>query len=129
QAQFGQVRCLRKLGQLDDAIGVCHDILESGHGDRGAVAYLRATAQLLLVELLNEKAQQDPEYTKAFYAELLNLFGTLTHYNTGGSVLLDIASDQRVFLAERAFGILDRCGRLVLDERFAAITEGVKHNS
>lgn len=129
QAMFGQIRCLRKLGRIDEAIHLCAKIKETGHGDEGAKAYLRANAQLLITELYKETLTEKTDEVWKYYAQLRNLFSTVANYNSGSGLLLDIPSDQRVFLAERAFELLDESDVQILDESYGQILEGIRHNA
>ncbi|MHC4641720.1 MAG: sensor histidine kinase [Planctomycetota bacterium] len=128
-----QVRCLRKLGQLDKAKALCIDARETGHGDKGEKAYLRATAELILTELRKETDLKNKDKRWRYYDDLRNLLGTVSNYNTGSGTMLDIPSDQRVLLAKRALELVRNSDEYMHDEshknniesirRIAAITK------
>jgi len=124
-----QVRCLRKLGQLDKAKALCIDARETGHGDKGEKAYLRATAELLLTELRKETDLKNKDMRWRFYDDLRNLLSTVSNYNTGSGTMLDIPSDQRVLLAKRALELLRNSDKYMHDESFKNRTEGIRLNA
>lgn len=132
KAELGQVRCMRKLGQLDKAMNLCSDIKDTGHGDKGEKAYLRATAQLLLTELRKEKYLENRDNqlsysTKLRYdSALRNLLSTAVNYNPGSGVMLDIPSDQRVFIAKRALELLRDSGEYNPDEPHINIPSNIR---
>ncbi len=119
-----RARCLSKLGQLDKAIALCIDARGNGHGDIGEKAYIRATAQLLLTELLREKDLTNKYNRWRYYVALRNLLSNASNYNTHG-VLLDIPSDQRVFLAKRALELLRDSGEYKPDDPNKDISGGI----
>jgi len=129
KAELRQVRCMRKLGQLDKAINLCVDVRETGHGDKGEKAYLRATAQLLLTELRKETDLKNKDNRWRYYASLRNLLSTVANYNTYSGVMLDIPSDQRVFLAKKALELLRNSGEFKPEEPYKDIPEDIRLNA
>ena len=101
--QLAQVRVYRKKSYFDEAIALCGKAKETGHGDKGGKAYLRANAQLVLTELYKENGQTGKHLTS-----LRNLLSMIGNYNTGSGFLLDITSDQRIFLADKALAMYDK---------------------
>jgi signal transduction histidine kinase/tetratricopeptide (TPR) repeat protein len=108
RAQLAQVRVHKKKDDIDEAIAICVKARETGHGDKGEVAYLRANAQLMLVELRREKPLSDRENVIRYSLELMNLFSTIENYNTFSGVMLDIPSGQRIFLTKRAVKLYEQ---------------------
>jgi signal transduction histidine kinase len=121
-----QVRCMRKLGQLDKAKAICIDARETGHGDKGEKAYLRATAELILTELRKETDLKNKDKRWRYYDELRNLLSTVSNYNTGSGTMLDIPSDQRVLLAKKALEHLRNSNEYMHDESHKNIIESIR---
>ena len=124
-----QARCMKKLGQLDKAIALCVDARGNGHGDKGEKAYIRATAKLLLTELRKEKDLKNKDNRWRYYVELRGLLSTVNNYNTGSGTLLDIPSDQKVFLAKRALELLRNSGEYKPEEPYKDISSSIRLNA
>lgn len=108
RAQLAQARVHKKKGDLDEAIAICVKARETGHGDKGEVAYMRANAQLMLAELRREKLLSERANATQYSVELGSLFSIIENYNTSSGVMLDIPSEQRIFLADRAVKLYER---------------------
>ncbi len=125
QAIIAQARIHNKMDKIDEAIHLAGKAKETGHGDKGQIAYLRADAQLMYTELVHQKASKENQYIPKFTAALRNLLSTISNYNTGSGVLLDIPSEQRIFLANKAMSLYEQ-SKGILTESLNSRVERVR---
>lgn len=111
KAQMGVVRCSMRLGNINDAISCCRDVvftdIGGGGGGKsfGQVAQIRANAALLLAQLFEKNKDTQP----ARFAEYLrNVFAMVNHYASQNPGYRELPSSQRIFLYEQAMVIYER---------------------
>ena len=103
-ALLGNVRCLRKLGEIEEAVALCHEIaygqtLESISSSSVA---LIARAKILLVKLKSQTQEG------LRWSDLQNLIGSAINYTPGGgSDFLPMPSGTRIFLLRKTLEIVE----------------------
>ncbi len=125
QAIIAQARICKKMDKIDEAISHANRAKGRDHGDKGQIVYLSAEAQLMYAELVYKKSLKDNRHTPKFTVALKSLLGIISNYNTGAGALLDIPSEQRVFLADRAMNLYEQ-GENVLTEDLSSQIESVR---
>jgi len=103
-AFMGQVRCLRKMGAIEDAIALCRKIAYGQFSEdvSSSLVSLSARARLLLVEM---KAQTEEGLKRN---DLRDLIGSAINYTPSSSfIFLPMGSQTRIFLLRRAAEIVE----------------------
>ncbi len=103
-ALMGKVRCLRKLGEIEQAVALCDKIAygQTPENISPSSAALIARARILLVNLKNETKEG---LTRS---DLQNLISSVVNYTPGGGYsFLPMPSDTRVFLLRKAVEIVE----------------------
>jgi signal transduction histidine kinase len=103
-ALLGNVRCLRKLGEIEKAVALCREIAygQTSEGISSSSVALIARARILLVNL---KSQTQDGLGRS---DLENLIGSAINYTPGeGSDFLPMPSETRIFLLRKALEIVE----------------------
>ncbi len=103
-ALMGQVRCLKKLGEIERAITLCRKIAYGQYPEdvSSSTISLSARARILLVEL--KKGTQKG----LSRSDLQNLIGSAINYTPGSSyIFLPMGSQTRTFLLRKAIEIVE----------------------
>jgi signal transduction histidine kinase len=103
-ALMGKVRCLKKLGEIEQAVALCERIAykQPSENMSQSAAALIARARILLVNLKNETKEG---LTRS---DLQNLISSVVNYAPGGGyTFLPMPSDTRVFLLRKAVEIVE----------------------
>ena len=98
-ALMGNVRCLRKLGEIEKAIALCREMAygQTPEGTSSSSVSLIARARILLVKLKSESQEG------LRLPDLENMIGSAINYTPGsGSGFLLMPSETRVFLLGKA---------------------------
>ncbi|MDT8300693.1 MAG: ATP-binding protein [Sedimentisphaerales bacterium] len=104
-ALLGQIRCLNKLGELDQAVTLCREMAYGQTPENVSVSSvaLIAKARILLVNL---KSQTQEGIGRS---DLENLIGSAINYTPGsGSGFLLMPSGTRIFLLRKALEIIQQ---------------------
>jgi len=103
-ALLGNVRCLRKLGEIEEAVALCREIAygKTSESISSSSIALIARARILLVNL---KSQTQEGLGRS---DLHNLIGSAINYTPGdGSDFLPMPSETRIFLLRKALEIVE----------------------
>ena len=103
-ALLGNVRCLRKLGEIEKAIALCREIAygQTSESISSSSVALKARARILLVNL---KSQTQEDLRRS---DLQNLIGSAINYTPGsGSDFLLMPSGTRIYLLRTALEIVE----------------------
>jgi signal transduction histidine kinase len=103
-ALLGNVRCLRKLGEIEKAVALCHEIAygKTPESISSSSVGLIARARILLVNL---KSQTQEGLGRS---DLQNLIGSAINYTPGAkSDFLPMPSETRIFLLRKALEIVE----------------------
>ncbi len=104
-ALIGEVRCLRKLGEIEKAISLCRKIAYGQNPEdiRPSFVSLIARARILLVEMKSETAGGLER------SDLRNLIGSAVNYAPRNSyIFLPMTSQTRNFLLRKALEIVEQ---------------------
>ncbi len=103
-ALLGNVRCLRKLGEIEEAVALCREIAygKTSESISSSSVALIARARILLVNL---KSQTQEGLRRS---DLQNLISSAINYTPGdGSDFLPMPSEARIFLLRKALEIVE----------------------
>jgi len=103
-ALLGNVRCLRKLGEIEKAVALCREIAygKTSESISSSSVALIARARILLVNL---KSQSQEGFGRS---DLQNLIGSAINYTPGAnSDFLPMPSETRIFLLRKALEIVE----------------------
>ena len=103
-ALLGNVRCLRKLGEIEKAVALCREIAygQTPESISSSSVVLIARAKILLVTL---KSQTQEGLRRS---DLQNLIGSAINYTPGsGSDFLPMPSGTRIFLLRKTLEIVE----------------------
>ncbi len=103
-ALLGNVRCLRKLGEIEKAIALCREIAygKTPESISSSSVALIARARILLVDLKSQTQEGLGQ------SDLQNLIGSAINYTPGdGSAFLPMPSETRIFLLRKALEIVE----------------------
>ncbi len=103
-ALLGNVRCLRKLGEIEKAVALCREIAygKTSESISSSSVALIARARILLVNL---KSQSQEGLGRS---DLQNLIGSAINYTPGAnSDFLPMPSETRIFLLRKALEIVE----------------------
>ncbi len=104
-ALLGNVRCLRKLGEIEKAVALCREMAYGQTSESissSSVVALVARARILLVKL---KSQSQEGLKRS---DLQNLIGSAINYTPGiGSDFLPMPSGTRIFLLRTTLEIVE----------------------
>jgi signal transduction histidine kinase len=102
-ALLGNVRCLRKLGEIEKAVALCREIAygKTSESISSSSVALIARARILLINL---KSQTQEGLRRS---DLQNLIGSAINYTPGASSdFLPMPSETRIFLLRKALEIV-----------------------
>jgi signal transduction histidine kinase len=103
-ALLGNVRCLRKLGEIEKAVALCREIAygKTSENISSSSVALIARARILLANLKNQTQEGLGR------SDLQNLIGSAINYTPGdGSDFLPMPSETRIFLLRKALEIVE----------------------
>ena len=104
-ALLGQIRCLRKSGEFDQAVTLCREMAYGQMPEDVSVSSvaLIAKARILLINLKNQTREGVGR------SDLENLIGSAINYTPGsGSGFLLMPSGTRIFLLRKALEIIEK---------------------
>ena len=104
-ALIGQIRCLRKLAEFDQAVTLCREMAYGQTPENMSVSSvaLIARARILLVNLKSQTREGVGR------SDLENLIGSAINYTPGsGSGFLQMPSGTRIFLLRKALEIIEQ---------------------
>ncbi|MHC4244690.1 MAG: ATP-binding protein, partial [Planctomycetota bacterium] len=104
-ALLGQIRCLRKLAEFDQAVTLCREMAYGQTPEDVSVSSIALIAQARIL-LVNLKSQTREGIGRS---DLENLIGSAINYTPGsGNVFLLIPSGTRIFLLRKALEIIEQ---------------------